>query len=70
MLGPDDDASPMLLATAVLKSLSAADAAYGDDFGCVVVASIILVMTGMAVIGAFVGMWLMEKTLDFLTRND
>jgi len=37
--------------------------------GCVVFTSVVIVALGMALIGAFIGMWLMEKTLGFLTRN-
>jgi hypothetical protein len=37
--------------------------------GCVVVASIIVGMTLMALLGAWLSMWLMETVLGFLTRN-
>lgn len=37
--------------------------------GCVVVASIIVVMTAMAFLGAYLSMWLMEKFLTFMAEE-
>ena len=38
-------------------------------FGCVVVASAVVVMTAMAVLGACLSMWLMEKFLTFMAEE-
>lgn len=37
--------------------------------GCVVVTSIIVVMTGMALLGAYLSMWLMERFLTFMAEE-